>query len=203
MKRYSMLLLLLAVGCNKPSDPPMTTSPAPVSGTPAMHSVEPGNEPVANPMGTATPEAAPMTSATPANPQQSFGKAAGKLISLAEAQQNPKMVVISTKITGNDPVTAAAQAYFSVGARAQMANFQNQYRISKEINDGKPLNYEQFMDLVNQLKIEFIPLPPWQYLGYDHKTGDIVLLENKAEKIALYKEKNIPIEEGDKQYDTP
>ncbi len=122
---------------------------------------------------------------------------------LAEALKNPKIVIVTGKITGADPLTASAQAYFSVPAKAQIANFQNQVRITKAIYDDKPLTHSQLMELIRQLRIEFLPLPPWQFLGYDSKTGDMVVLEDKAEKIRRFKERDIPIEDADKQYDTP
>ena len=54
---------------------------------------------------------------------------------------------------------------------------------------------------MKQLKVEVASLPPWQMYGYDAKTGGLVLLEDKGEKIRLYKANNIPIEPGDKQFE--
>lgn len=223
MKRFVWLLLLLAAGCLEPTpkpagDPAPTTTvgsstpaaapttPAPAGGNIVMPG-GPGGGVVTGDVGSLAAPAAPATNnatpapVAPADPKAALGKQPAKLVDLIEAKQNPKIVVVTGKIMADDPLTAAAQAYFSLGAKAQIANFQNQVRISKELNDGKPLNHEQFMELVQQLKIEFLPLPPWQMLGYDSKTGDIVVLEDKGEKIRLFKEKGIPIEDGDKQYE--
>ena len=146
-----------------------------------------------------TTPAATSPTTTPSFPQEP-----GKLVDAREALQNKKIVVSSGKITGEDPLTAAAQAYFSVRARAQILNFKHQVNLTREsTNDGKPLSTEQFMELVRMMKIEFMHLPPWQMMGYDSKTGEIMVLEDKAQKISIYKQRGIPIEDADKPYDVP
>ena len=151
----------------------------------------------ANPPPTTPAATSPTT--TPSFPQEP-----GKLVDAREALQNKKIVVSSGKITGEDPLTAAAQAYFSVRARAQILNFKHQVNLTREsTNDGKPLSTEQFMELVRMMKIEFMHLPPWQMMGYDSKTGEIMVLEDKAQKISIYKQRGIPIEDADKPYDVP
>ncbi len=226
MKRFSCLMVLMLAGCleatPKPAGEsapavtsatpaaqpatPATATPAPAGGNIVMPG-GPGGGVVTGDLGSLAAPAAPATNnatptpVAPVDPKAALGKQPAKLVDLNEAKKNPKIVVVTGKIMADDPLNAAMQAYFSIPARAQIANFQNQLRISKELNDGKPLNHGQFMELVQQLRIEFLPLPPWQMLGYDSKTGDIVVLEDKGEKIRLFKEKNIPIEDGDKQYE--
>lgn len=223
MKRLVWLSLLLAAGCLEPTPKPAgesapapstsSSTPSSATSTPAAGNVVmpggPGGGVVTGDIGTLAAPTTPATNnatatpapVTPADPKDGFGKQPAKLVDLHEAKQNPKVVVVTGKIMADDPLTAAAQAYFSLQARAQIANFQNQVRISKELNDGKPLNHSQFMELVQQLRIEFLPLPPWQMLGYDSKSGDIVVLEDKGEKIRLFKERNIPIEAADKAFE--
>ncbi len=210
------LLPVVVLGCAKPvSTPSAPSTPAPTSttsGTPAPTggTVMPGGpgggivtgdlaESVARPAQPA-PTTQPATT-EPAKP--AIPKSPGRLVDATEALKNPKVVVASTKIDGDDPLTAAMQAYFSVRAKAQILNFQNQVKISRELNDGKPLKYEQFMELVQMMKIEFMDLPPWQMLGYDTKAGTITLLEDKSVKIAHYKQSNIPLDAGDEKFDTP
>ena len=161
-----------------------------------------GLDDLAAPNRSNTPATTPAPAAQPTG--ASFPQEAGKLVDAREALKNPKIVVSSGKITGDDPLTAAAQAYFSVRARAQILNFKHQVNLTREsTNDGKPLSTEQFMELVQMMKIEFMHLPPWQMMGYDSKTGEIMVLEDKGEKISRYKQAGIPIEDADKQYDTP
>lgn len=212
MKRIVCLLIILTSGCMQPKESPKAapqstttaTTQAPAPGNSALMS---GGSVMTGDAGSlaspAAPTAPPTATTATSDPKQSFGTQPANLVDLSEAQKNPKIVIVTGKITGADPITAAAQAYFSVPAKAQIANFQNQVRITKALNDDKPLSHDQFMELVRQLRIEFLPLPPWQLLGYDSKSGDIVVLEDKGEKIRRYKERNIPIEDADKQYDTP
>jgi hypothetical protein len=57
---------------------------------------------------------------------------------------------------------------------------------------------------MKQLNIELAAtLPPWQAYAYDAKTGGIVVIEDKGEKIRLFKANEIPLEEADKPFDTP
>lgn len=145
---------------------------------------------------TATAE---TTAAAPAAP----AKAPGKLVDAKEALKNPKVVLASTKITGEDPLTASMQAYFSVRAKAQILNFQNQVKITRALYDDKPLPYDEFAKLAEQMKIEFIDVLPWQMIGYDATTSELVILEDKGVKIQHFKAKNIPLEAGDEKFDTP
>ena len=211
-----VVLPLVALGCLKPipkSEPaaPTTTSttpatPAATGGGGVTMSGGPGGGIVTGDLSQPAAQSTQPAATQPTNTEPAKAatpKAPARLVDATEALKNPKVIVASTKITGEDPLTAAFQAYFSVRAKAQILNFQNQVKISRELNDGKPLKFEQFMELVQQLKIEFIDLPPWQMLGYDSKTSDLVLLEDKAVKIAHYKSANIPLDAGDEKYDTP
>ncbi len=208
-------MCLLMTGCiakskkdeSKPATetPAAATAPAQEAGSSVAMPGGPGGGIVIGDLATpasSTPATTPAPAAQPTQP--SFQQTAGKLVDAREALKNPKIVVSSGKITGDDPLTAAAQAYFSVRAKAQILNFKHQVNVSREsLNDGKPLSTEQFMELVSTLKIEFMDLPPWQLMGYDSKTGEIMVLEDKAAKISRYKQAGIPIEDADKQYDTP
>ena len=152
--------------------------------------------------GAAAPAAQP---AAPVKPSGSIiGKTDGKIVDLVEAKKNPKVVEIDGKVTGNDPLTASFNAYVSITSRASVLNFKHQMDIMKEINGGKDYPpFKEAMQLMKQMNVQVASLPPWQMYGYDAKTGGLALLEDKGEKIRLYKANNIPIEEADKQYDTP
>lgn len=152
------------------------------------------------------PAAAPVAQpAEPAKPNGPIiGKTDGKIVDLVEAKKNPKVVEVDSKITGSDPLTTSFNAYVSITTKTSVLAFKHQMELMKEVNGGKDYPpYKEAVQLMKQLRVEVASLPPWQMYGYDAKTGGLVLLEDKGEKIRLYKANNIPIEEGDKQYDMP
>lgn len=161
-----------------------------------------------NPTPAAAPDVNPSATAAPAQPavQPSgsiIGKTTKKIVDLAEAKKNPKIVEVDTKVTGDDPLTASFSAYVSITSRASVLNFKHQMDILKATNDDKYPTFKEAEKLMKQLNIELTAVPAYQLYGYDAKTGGIVLLEDKAEKIRLYKLNNIPLDEVDKKFDTP
>lgn len=158
--------------------------------------------PASNPQPTAP--AASTPAAAPAQPSGPIiSKTTGKIVDLAEAKKNPKMVEVENKVSGTDPLTVSFNAYVSITSRASVLNFKHQMDILKETNDGKYPTFKETEKLMKQLNIQLSELPPYQLYAYDAKTGGIVLLEDKAEKIRLYKQQNIPLDEADKKFDTP
>ncbi|MFM9964469.1 MAG: hypothetical protein ACKV2Q_24980 [Planctomycetaceae bacterium] len=158
--------------------------------------------PAANPQPAVNPAAVPE--AAPAKPSGSIiGKTTRAIVDLAEAKKNPNLVEVDNKITGSDPLTASFNAYVSVTSRATALNFKHQMDILKATNDDKYPTFKEAEKLMKQLNLELAALPPYQMYGYDAKTGGIVVLEDKTEKIRLYKVNNIPIEEADKAFDKP
>lgn len=166
-----------------------------------------GAAPTANPQPAANPAAANPPAAPeqpPAKPTGSIlGKTTGKIVDLVEAKKNPKVVEVDNKITGSDPLTASFGAYVSITSRASALNFKHQMDILKATNDGKYPTFKEAEKLMKQLHLELTELPPYQMYGYDAKSGGIVVLEDKAEKIRLYKLNSIPLEEADKAFDAP
>ena len=160
--------------------------------------------PAANSQPVATPDANSPTAA-PVQPTATvIGKTTKKLVDLAEAKKNPKIVEIENKVTGSDPLTVTFNAYVSITSQASVLNFKHQMDILKATNDDKYPTFKEAQKLMKQLNIELAAtLPPYQLYAYDAKTGGIVVVENKAEKIRLYKLNNIPLEEADKPFDTP
>ena len=158
--------------------------------------------PAANPQPAVNPAAAPEQ--PPAKPSGSIiGKTTSKIVDLAEAKKNPKIVEIDNKVTGSDPLTASFSAYVSITSRASALNFKHQMDILKATNDDKYPTFKEAEKLMKQLHLELSALPPYQLYGYDAKTGGIVVLEDKAEKIRLYKLNGIPLEDSDKPFDAP
>ncbi len=164
--------------------------------------------PATNPQPAANPPPAANTAAAPEQPPAKpsgsiIGKTTGKIVDLAEAKKNPKIVEIDNKITGSDPLTASFSAYVSITSRATALNFKHQMDIVKAGNDDKYPTFKEAEKLMKQLHIELSALPPYQLYGYDAKTGGIVVLEDKVEKIRLYKLNSIPLDDADKPFDAP
>ena len=158
--------------------------------------------PAADPQPAANPVAAPEQ--PPAQPNPSIiGRTTRTIVDLAEAKKNPKIVEIDNKVTGSDPLTASFSAYVSATSRATALNFKHQMDILKATNDDKYPTFKEAEKLMKQLNLELTALPAYQMYGYDAKTGGIVVLEDKAEKIRLYKLNNIPLDDADKAFEAP
>ncbi len=154
----------------------------------------------ADPAATATTTPAAQPAAQPTG--SIIGKLNGRVVDLAEAKKNPKVVEVSGKVVGDDPLTATFNAYVSITSRASVLSFKHQMDILKEVNGGTQYpSFKEAQQLMKQLKIEVASLPPYQMYGYDTKTGGLVLLEDKGEKIRLYKANNIPLDDADKPFD--
>ena len=136
-----------------------------------------------------------------ARPQRKIiGKTTAKVVDAQKATQNPKVVIVENKVSGQDPLSVAGSAYVSISSKASTLGFQQALKFHKA-EHGKNATYDEFMQMAKQNRVEFSMLPPYQMYGYDQKTGGIVIVEDKAEKIRLYKEQQIPIEPGDKKYE--
>lgn len=159
--------------------------------------------PAANPQPAAAPAANPAALPAAQPTGSIIGKTTGKLVDLAEAKKNPKIVEVENKVTGSDPLTVSFNAYVSITSKATALNFKHQMDILKAANDDKYPTFKEAEKLMKQMNVELNALPPYQLYGYDAKTGGLVVLEDKAEKIRLYKLNNIPLDEADKPFDTP
>ncbi|NOX53682.1 MAG: hypothetical protein GXP27_04450 [Planctomycetes bacterium] len=132
--------------------------------------------------------------------QSIIGKTTAKVVDAQKALKNPKIVVIENRLKTTDPLTVAASAYVSMAARASTFGFQRALQLFKATNGRNP-TYQEFVKMMKENRVEFAALPPYQMYGYDAKTGGIVILEDKAKKIQLYKKHGIPIEPQDKKYE--
>ncbi|TXT33133.1 MAG: hypothetical protein FD138_1949 [Planctomycetota bacterium] len=166
--------------------------------------VAPATAPAANPPPAAATDPNAAAAVPPAAQKGAIiGKTTSKIVDLAEAKKDPKIVEVDKKDLGSDPLTVSFNAYVSITSRASVLNFKHQMDILKAANDDKYPTFKEAEKLMKQLNIQLAELPPYQLYGYDAKTGGIVLLENKAEKIRLYKQNNIPLDEADKPFDAP
>ncbi len=161
------------------------------------------NEPAPQQQATQTPATPNSTPAEPSSHAQSppqpqrpsIPKEDGRLVDLqAEQAKNPDLVVVDGKIKGSDPISAAGSAYVSMTSGVQAQNMQHNVRIM-QAEKGRPLTFTEFEGLAKQLNIQFNKMPPYRMFGYDSKTGEVVVLEDKAMKKKIYEEKGIPWDE--------
>ena len=168
--------------------------PQPAPANPFAAAAQAATQPAANP--------AP---AQPAQPEKKtgsiLGKTNGKIVDLAEVKKNPKIVEFDSKVTGSDPLTVSFNAYVSITSRASVLTFKHNMDILKETNGGQYPSFKEAQKLMKDCNLQLASLPPWQLYAYDAKTGGVIVMEDKTEKIRLYKFNNIPLEEADKQYD--
>lgn len=215
MRRLGLCLVAASlIGCddfdkalNEPGRQTVTTPAGVASGSDvsAVQNATGGGAtaPAVNPAPAAAPDAN-AAAAAPAQPTKSIiGRTTSKIVDLAEAKKDPKIVEVDKKDLGSDPLTVSFNAYVSITSRASVLNFKHQMDILKAANDDKYPTFKEAEKLMKQLNIQLAELPPYQLYGYDAKSGGIVLLENKAEKIRLYKLNNIPLDEADKPFDAP
>lgn len=198
MKRTLTLLALISItaGCGTTvPDPEGNAKDNPTFVTPAAP-VEGNDQPPSNP-------GPPVGVAAQQPPKQApFGTSKAKLVDYATAIKNPKVVKANTKVDANDPLTASYQSYFSIGSRATILAFKQNLNIMKELNGGNWPSFAEFEKSAQQSRIDFVPVLPWQMIGYDQSNGSLVLLEDKGDKIQRYKAKGIPLDEADKPFDT-
>lgn len=192
------LLLVCLQGCElaKMEEPKrMPVSPPgilPVGGDPM--NPPPANRTAAQPPAASTPAAQPQPStaaqpapaAPPADNKGIIGKTTAKVVNAKEAKQNPNVKEVENKITGSDPITVASSAYVVLRSRPQVLAFQATLKQIKE-GEGRTPTYDEFMELMQQNRIEFTELYPWQMYGYDPDTGGIVVLEDSQKKAEIYK----------------
>lgn len=194
------LLLVCLQGCElaKMEEPKrMPVSPPgilPVGGDPM--NPPPANRTASQPPATAPPAAAapvaqpqPVAAAQPAPPADNkgiIGKTTAKVVNAKEAKQNPNVKEVENKITGSDPITVAASAYVALRSKPQVLAFQATLKQIKE-GEGRTPTYDEFMQLMEQNRIEFTELYPWQMYGYEPDTGGIVVLEDSQKKAEIYK----------------
>lgn len=108
--------------------------------------------------------------------------------------ENPGWVVTENRINAMDPVSAAAQAYYAVPARAQMLNMKHQIDIIKA-DTGRQPTFEEFSKLLSENQVKLKGIYRWQVYAYDDENGDIVILENRDMKRAEYEKAGLKLDE--------
>jgi hypothetical protein len=131
-----------------------------------------------------------------ANKSSIIGKTDGKVVDMKKAMaENPDLVIVQNKIEGNDPFSAYGSAYVSMTSNISINAFKHNLNLWKNMpeNDRRNPTYKKFMEMAKEL--QFNRLPPYQMYGYDSDTGNIMVLEDKADKKRRYEAAGIPLDE--------
>lgn len=116
-------------------------------------------------------------------------------------QEHPNVVPVDGKVEGFDPYSSAASAYVNIPARIEgmaagyNAKLQSQIDALDGGKDPQPMSYQAFVNDYKKSGRRFKATRPYRLYGYNPKTGNVVLLEDKAMKARIYKEKGIPLDE--------
>lgn len=100
--------------------------------------------------------------------------------------ENPALIEVENKVTGNDPLSTALTGYIAASSRVNVLNFQHQINLMKAMNEDKNPTYEEIVDLIKQHNMEFNALPDYQMFAYDETTGGFGILEDPEAKKAFY-----------------
>lgn len=138
--------------------------------------------------------AAPAQAAPAAAPQPGFSQLEWKLVDKRKAlAENPALIEVENKINASDPLSAASQAYFNLGSRANILNFQHNLQIWEAAEGRKP-TFDEFNSMFKEAHAELKGLYPWQVYAYDDQDGSICVLEDHAEKKRLYEAQGLKLE---------
>lgn len=124
-----------------------------------------------------------------------IGKTTAKVVDAQKAlAENPGLVVLERKKLGDDPLTQGANAYVFVRSSVSTLGMQRAIQLY-QAEHGKLPSYDDFMRIMQENRVEFTMLYAWQMYGYDAQAGEIVILEDKAEKARRYKEAGLELNE--------
>ncbi|MDA0835731.1 MAG: hypothetical protein O3A29_20855 [Planctomycetota bacterium] len=133
--------------------------------------------------------------AAPANDGKGIiGKTTNEVVNAKVALQHPNIVVVENKSQGGDPISFAASAYVSARSQASTFGMLQAIKTHQALNDKYP-TYEEFMKIMQENRVEFTMLYPYQRYGYDEETGSILILQDNDDKAQRYKAAGIPLDE--------
>lgn len=177
-------LVLSAAGCVDPS----TLS--------QKKSAEPAPQADAGPPPQVEAPIAEEAAAPAAPPQpQGFAQVEWKLVDRNKAlEENPALVEVENRINAADPLMAATQSYFTIGSRAHLLAFKHSIDLYKAEHEKFP-PFAEFDKMMKQANVALKGLYPWQVYAYDDKTGELCILEDRAEKKRMHEERGLPAPE--------
>ena len=156
------------------------------SGAPAGQAAPANNAAVGNNAGGIP---APLTQPNP--PAQDdgkgiIGKMTGKVVKLEDYKDKPNFKVVENRPGGDDPLSFSLSAYVSVRSQASLFGIQSALKTFKVVEERNP-TYDELMKMMQEHRIEFAALYPWQQYAYDSKTGQVVVIEDTQMKADRYK----------------
>jgi hypothetical protein len=176
------LAVLLLAGCI-----PSVTNPPAATAESEPAAPEPAAAAEVEPAGDEAEAPAPA----PRQPQ-GFSKVEWKLVDRnAALQENPDLIEVENRIDATDPLMAATQSYFTLGSRAQLSAFKHSINLYKAQHDKNP-PFGEFEQMLKQANVSLQGLYPWQVYAYDDQTGELCILEDRAEKRRLHEERGLP-----------
>ena len=170
--------LIVTGGCSR-STP--TTPVAPV--TPAADMPAP------------VPEAAPAGQSEPAPATGSIvGRKTREILNATEATADPNWIVITPQVSGSDPLSVAGTAYGRASTFAGSLGIVQWIKQEQALNGSFP-SYAALMKFMqDNPSLQLPAVKDYEAYGYNDKTGEFVVLENRAEKTQRYKELGLPVE---------
>lgn len=147
-------------------------------------SAPPAASPPATPPGPVAPVTAPPAAPSASN-KGIIGKTTAEVVNSKEALQNPNIKEVPNEASGGDPLSFALSAYVSIRSKASTLGFQKALNDHKGI-EGRPPTFSEFKQMLQQHRIEFTELYPFQMYGYNPDTGNIVVLEDTQKKAEIY-----------------
>ena len=125
-----------------------------------------------------------------------IGKTTAEVVDVYKARdENPDLAELQRNTLGDNPLTQSTNAYVYIRSEVSTLGMQQSIKVHKALNDKWP-TYEEFMDIMQQNNIKFTALKPWQKYGYDSESGEIVILQDEAEKKRRYKAQGLDYEPG-------
>ncbi|MCA9028042.1 MAG: hypothetical protein KDA86_22720 [Planctomycetaceae bacterium] len=113
-----------------------------------------------------------------------FKKRVAKLVNMKDAMAaNPNLVQTKNRINATNYLTAVAQGYFAAASQIQMIQLEHTVKHMQALEDRWP-TLEEFQKILDDNGIKLSHLYPYQMYGYDPETGELSILEDKAEKEA-------------------
>ncbi len=125
------------------------------------------------------------TPATPsggeAESSSHVGKQTKEVLNAKELASDPNWTVAASDPTQVRGFSAAGTAYNRAAALGGTANLETWIKLEHASNGTYP-TYAQLVDYIGKNPVDMPALRVYQHYGYDEETGQVVILENQAEK---------------------
>lgn len=115
-----------------------------------------------------------------------IGKVTGELVDIQAVIDDPNIRRLGDrKIPIADPITQSASAYFIMSAQVSSFGLQKAIQLYQAEHARFP-TYEELKKMMKENGVQMAKLRPYEMYGYDQKTGEIEILEDKKKKAKTY-----------------